>query len=112
MINQSIQQQLSSCQNLMHQLIQQTQQASGMYEQLLQQEQQNAHMLQQLAQKEQLAAQNIQTALRGHQTAIQQMQQVSHICGQIEDTLTQTMISNQAAYGSTVTGAYPGQYRQ
>jgi hypothetical protein len=112
LINQSIQQQLSSCQNLMHQLIQQTQQASSVYQQMLQQEQQNAHLLQQLAQKEQLAAQNIQMALRGHQTAIQQMQQVSQICSQLENTITNSMISNQAAYSTSSMGAYPSQYRQ
>lgn len=82
--NSSISSQINHCEQLISQLVNQTQQASQMYQQLLQQEQQNAKTLEEIAQKEQRAAQMIQTALQGHQTAIQQMQQVSQICRQIE----------------------------
>ncbi|MFC5406078.1 hypothetical protein [Cohnella soli] len=78
--NQSLQQ----CEQIIQQLVNQTQQASQNYQQLLQQEQQNAQRLEELAHREQKAAQMIQTALQGHQTVIQQLQQVSNLCRQIE----------------------------
>lgn len=82
--NPSIAGQINQCEQLISQLITQTQQASQMYQQLLQQEQQNARTLEEIAQKEHRAAQTIQTALQGHQTAIQQMQQMSQNLRQIE----------------------------
>ncbi|MGG1660191.1 AMP-dependent synthetase and ligase [Brevibacillus sp. NRS-1366] len=75
--------QLAHCEQLIGQLVQQTQQASAQYQQLLQQEERNAVQLQQIAQREQQAAQMIQTALQGHQKAIQQLQQISSICNQV-----------------------------
>ncbi|WP_372637675.1 hypothetical protein [Cohnella sp.] len=77
-------QSLHQCEQIVQQLIHQTQQASQNYQMLLQQEQQNAQRLEELAQREQRAAQMIQTALQGHQTAIQQLNQVSNLCRQIE----------------------------
>ncbi|MBH5316861.1 AMP-dependent synthetase and ligase [Paenibacillus sp. GSMTC-2017] len=79
-------QQLAHADQLVQQLIQQTQQASTQYQQLLQQEQQNARTLEQLVHKEQQAVQIIQTALQGHQTAIQQLQQISALCNQATQT--------------------------
>lgn len=82
------QQQLAQAEQLIQQLVNQTQQASAQYQQLLTQEQQNAQMLEQLAQREQHAAQVIQTALQGHQTAIQQLHQISSLCNQISQQST------------------------
>lgn len=83
--------QLNQIENVVHQLIQQTQQASMQYQQLLKQEQENAAMLQQISQREQQAAHIIQTALQGHQTAIQQLNQITNFCNQISHTtLSQT----------------------
>jgi len=91
-----VNEQLAHCQQLIGQLVQQTQQASAQYQQLLQQEQQNAMQLQQLAQREQQAAQIIQTALQGHQKAIQQLQHVSTICNQVAHSAlpTNTIFAN------------------
>jgi len=75
---------LHQCEQIVQQLVQQTQQASQNYQQLMQQEQQNAQRLEELAQREQKAAQMIQTALQGHQTVIQQLHQISNLCRQIE----------------------------
>ncbi|TGU67765.1 AMP-dependent synthetase and ligase, partial [Mesorhizobium sp. M00.F.Ca.ET.186.01.1.1] len=80
--NSQIAQQLAKCEQLIAQLIQQTQQASVQYQQLLQQEQKNAMALEQIAQREHQAAHMIQTALQGHDIAIQQMQQIANICRQ------------------------------
>lgn len=83
MHTQTISSQLAQCEQLIQQLVQQTQQASMKYQQLLQQEQRNALQLEQLAQREHQAAQIIQTALQGHQTALQQLHQISSLCNQI-----------------------------
>ncbi len=92
-------QSLAQAEQLIQQLMQQTQQASGQYQQLLKQEQENAALLQQIAQREQQAAHIIQTALQGHQTAMQQLQQISGICNQISNSSHQAslhMNANQA----------------
>ncbi|MBN2983120.1 hypothetical protein JW799_18215 [Cohnella algarum] len=91
--------QLHQCQNIVQQLINQTQQATQMYQQMLQQEQQNAARLEELAQREQRAVQMIQTALHGHQTAIQQMNQVSQMCRQLEQSVQHI---NTQTFSSTV----------
>ncbi|RUS45101.1 hypothetical protein [Cohnella sp. AR92] len=82
--NNSASSSLQQCEQIIQQLVHQTQQASHNYQMLLQQEQQNSQRLEDLARREQQAAQMIQTALQGHQTAIQQLQQVSSICRQVE----------------------------
>ncbi|MFC4809883.1 hypothetical protein [Paenibacillus sp. GCM10023250] len=83
-MNASLSQSLHQCEQIIQQLVNQTQQASQNYQMLLQQEQQNAQQLEQLAQREQRAAQIIQTALQGHQTAIQQLQHITELCRQAE----------------------------
>lgn len=85
--NNQIHQSLHQCEQIVQQLVNQTQQANQNYQLLLQQEQQNAQRLEELAQREQRAVQTIQTALQGHQTAIQQLQQVSQLCRQMEQTI-------------------------
>ncbi|CAM4391972.1 AMP-dependent synthetase and ligase [Paenibacillus alkaliterrae] len=87
--NNQISQQLAHAEQLIQQMVHQTQQASGQYQQLLKQEQNNAVLLEQIAQREQQAVQIIQTALQGHQTAIQQLQQISGICNQMAHTASQ-----------------------
>ncbi|MCA0755467.1 AMP-dependent synthetase and ligase [Paenibacillus sp. N4] len=93
----------SQAEQLVQQLIHQTQQASMQYQQLLKQEQENAALLQQIAQREQQASQIIQTALHGHQTAIQQLQQISGLCHQMESSISHQiptyMSSQQQATG-------------
>lgn len=91
-------QQLAHAEQLIQQLVNQTQQASGQYQQLLNQELNNAKLLEQIAQREQQAAQIIQTALQGHQTALQQLQQISNICNQISHA--QTTNSQVHAYSN------------
>jgi regulator of sigma D len=81
------QQQLHQCEQIMQQLVQQTQQGTAMYQQLLQQEQQNASSLENLVQRERNAAQMIQTAIQHHQQAVQQCQQVIQLCNQLENTI-------------------------
>jgi DNA repair ATPase RecN len=85
--NNQASQSLHQCEQMIQQLVNQTQQASHNYQMLLQQEQQNAQRLEELASREQKAAQIIQTALQGHQTAIQQLHQVSQICKQVENMI-------------------------
>ncbi|WNC12107.1 AMP-dependent synthetase and ligase [Brevibacillus brevis] len=87
---QSLSAQLAQCEQLIHQLVQQTQQASVKYQQLLQQEQRNAEQLEQLAQRERQAAHIIQTALQGHQTALQQLQQISSLCNQMASSASRS----------------------
>lgn len=76
-------QQLAQAEQLIQQLIHQTQQASMQYQQLLNQEKNNAVQLEQIAQREHQAASIIQSALQGHHTAIQHLQQINAICQQI-----------------------------
>lgn len=102
-INNQVSQSLHQCEQLIQQLVQQTQQASHNYQMLLQQEQQNVQRLEELAQREQRAVQMIQTALQGHQTAIQQLQQVSSLCRQVEQMI---QIQSNAAFSQTSQTAY------
>ncbi|MGO4183702.1 AMP-dependent synthetase and ligase [Paenibacillus sp. MCAF9] len=94
--NNQISQQLAHAEQLIQQLVNQTQQASGQYQQLLNQELNNAKALEQIAQREQQAAQIIQTALQGHQTALQQLHQISTICNQ----LAQSSQTQMTAYST------------
>lgn len=99
--------------NIVQQLIQQTQQASAQYQQLLKQEQENAALLQQIAQREQQAAQIIQTALQGHHSAVQQMHNIQNLCNQItQSSMTQSSsyIQNQDNGYANTTGY--SSYRQ
>lgn len=89
--SQSLSTQLAQCEQLIHQMVQQTQQASVKYQQLLLQEQRNAEQLEQLAQRERQAAHIIQTALQGHQTALQQLQQISNLCNQMASSASRTV---------------------
>lgn len=84
--NNGMHQALQQCEQILQQLVNQTEQASQNYQMLLQQELQNAQQLHELAQREQRAAQIIQNALQGHHTAVQQLQHVSQICRQLEQT--------------------------
>ncbi|OBZ17716.1 AMP-dependent synthetase and ligase [Bacillus sp. FJAT-26390] len=104
--NNQISQQIAHAEQLIQQLVNQTQQASGQYQQLLNQELNNAKLLEQIAQREQQAAHIIQTALQGHQTALQQLQQISNICNQISHEQTTNSqvnaysnMNNQQAFG-------------
>ncbi|QMV39839.1 hypothetical protein [Cohnella cholangitidis] len=103
--NNQLNQNLHQCEQIIQQLVNQTQQASQNYQQLLQQEQQNAQRLEELAHREQRAAQMIQTALHGHQTAIQQLQQVANLCRQIEQMA-------QVQFNSSITHANVNPYAQ
>lgn len=87
-------QQLAHAEQLIQQLVNQTQQASVQYQQLLHQEKNNAVQLEQIAQREHQAASIIQTALQGHQTAIQQLQQINAICQQISRTASSSYNTN------------------
>ncbi|MEK4009036.1 hypothetical protein [Paenibacillus sp. FSL H3-0333] len=69
--------QIRECEQIVQQLMAQTQQGTQNYQQLLQQEQQDAAKLQELSQHNSKAIQMIQQALQGHQTAMQQLQQIS-----------------------------------
>ncbi|GMK37769.1 hypothetical protein PCCS19_08230 [Paenibacillus sp. CCS19] len=100
--NPSVQQ----VEQLVQQLVQQTQQASQNYQQLLQQEQQNAQRLEELAQREQRAAQVIQTALQGHQTAIQQLNQIASLVRQVEQSA-----HSQAQYAYNPAFSQPSHYQ-
>lgn len=91
-------QQLAHAEQLIQQLVNQTQQASMQYQQLLNQEKNNALQLEQIAQREHQAASIIQNTLQGHQTAIQQLQQISGICHQISHSA--------ASYNTNVMPAY------
>lgn len=100
--NNGIQQALHQCEQIAHQLINQTQQASHNYQMLLQQEQQNAQRLEELAQREQRAAQTIQNALQGHQAVIQQLQQVSQICRQAEQLVLNQSFNANVPFAANV----------
>ncbi|KJD45668.1 hypothetical protein [Paenibacillus terrae] len=93
------QQQLRQCEQIMQQLVQQTQQGTAMYQQLLQQEQQNASNLEDLVQRERNAAQMIQTAIQHHQQAVQQCQQVIQLCSQLENTIRSSSQMTQPGFG-------------
>ena len=69
--------QIRECEQIVQQLMAQTQQGTQNYQQLLQQEQQDAAKLQELSQHNSKAIQMIQQALQGHQTAMQQLGQIS-----------------------------------
>ena len=97
--NNGIQQALQQCEQIVQQLINQTQQASHNYQMLLQQEQQNAQRLEELAQREHRAAQTIQVAMQGHQTAIQQLQHVTQLCRQVEQ-IAQSQQFNTASFAN------------
>ncbi|MEC0236812.1 hypothetical protein P4H71_21060 [Paenibacillus kribbensis] len=94
------QQQLHQCEQIMQQLVQQTQQGTAMYQQLLQQEQQNASSLESLVQRERNAAQMIQTAIQHHQQAMQQYQQVIQLCNQLENTIRSSSQMTQPGFGA------------
>jgi hypothetical protein len=100
-----IAQQITQCQQMISQLIAQTQHGSALYQQMKQQELQNAQQLQQLAQREQQAAQMLEQALQSHGQALQQMHQCLQICTQLERIVQQQMIANsaqnQAFYANT-----------
>lgn len=98
--NMAPQQQLHQCEQIMQQLVQQTQQGTAMYQQLLQQEQQNAASLEDLVQRERHAAQMIQTAIQHHQQALQQYQQVIHLCSQLENTMRSSSQMTQPGFGN------------
>ncbi|NQX47319.1 hypothetical protein HQN87_18465 [Paenibacillus tritici] len=68
--------QIRECEQIIQQLMAQTQQGTQLYQQMLQQEQQDAAKLQELSQHNNKAIQMIQQAMQGHQTAMQQMQQI------------------------------------
>ncbi|WP_127491984.1 hypothetical protein [Paenibacillus glycanilyticus] len=104
--NNQASQSLHQCEQVIQQLVNQTQQASQNYQMLLQQEQQNAQRLEELAAREQKAAQIIQTALQGHQTAIQQLQQVSQICRQVESMIHTQFNSSVSQSFNTHTPSY------
>ncbi|GKU78221.1 AMP-dependent synthetase and ligase [Paenibacillus sp. L3-i20] len=104
--NNQTSQQLAHAEQIIQQLVNQTQQASGQYQQLLNQELNNAKLLEQIAQREHQAAQIIQTALQGHQTALQQLQQISSICNQVSHS--QTTNSQLHAYSNTNSQQPPG----
>ncbi|WP_225999721.1 hypothetical protein [Paenibacillus sp. BJ-4] len=93
------QQQLHQCEQIIQQLVQQTQQGTAMYQQLLQQEQQNASSLESLVQRERNAAQMIQTAIQDHQKAMQQYQQVIQLCSQLENTIRSSSQMTQPGFG-------------
>lgn len=93
------QQQLRQCEQIMQQLIQQTQQGTTMYQQLLQQEQQNASSLENLVQRERNAAQMIQTAIQHHQQAMQQCHQVIQLCSQLENSIRSSSQMTQPGFG-------------
>lgn len=76
--------QISQSEQIIQQLMTQTQQGTQNYQQLLQQEQEHAAKLQELSQHSNKAIQMIQQALQGHQTAMQQLQQVSQLIRQLE----------------------------
>lgn len=93
------QQQLRQCEQIMQQLVQQTQQGTTMYQQLLQQEQQNASSLENLVQRERNAAQMIQHAIQHHQQAIQQYHQVIQLCSQLENSIRSSSQMTQPGFG-------------
>lgn len=80
--NQSAQ--IRECEQIVQQLMAQTQQGTQNYQQLLQQEQQDAAKLQELSQHNSKSIQMIQQALQGHQTAMQQLQQISQSVRSLE----------------------------
>ncbi|KAF6562441.1 hypothetical protein G9G63_18255 [Paenibacillus sp. EKM202P] len=97
--NMAPQQQIHQCEQIIQQLVQQTQQGTAMYQQLLQQEQQNASSLESLMQRERNAAQMIQTAIQDHQKAMQQYQQVIQLCSQLENTIRSSNQMTQPGFG-------------
>ncbi|ADM68527.1 hypothetical protein GMA19_00677 [Paenibacillus polymyxa E681] len=99
--NMAPQQQLHQCEQIMQQLVQQTQQGTAMYQQLLQQEQQNASSLESLVQRERSAAQMIQTAIQHHQQAMQQYQQVIQLCSQLENSIRSSSQMTQPGFGDS-----------
>jgi uncharacterized membrane protein len=105
-------QQLRHCEQLLSQLIQQTQQSTRKYQQMLQQEQQNVATLEQLAQRERQAVQIIQTALQGHQTALDQLYQASAICRQLESAVTGAVPAAGLSYTATGAGSFIPQPQQ
>jgi len=98
--------QIRHCEQLLSQLIQQTQQSTQKYQQMLQQEQQNVAMLEQLAQRERQTVQIIQTALQGHQTALEQLQQASSLCRQLEYAVTNAVPAAGLSYTAAGAGSY------
>lgn len=92
-MHQQVNQLASQCDQMIRQMVTQTNQNTRTYQQIAQTEEQNARELERLVQREHQTAQTIQNIIRSHEQSIQQLNQLQSLVGQISQTAS--IISNQ-----------------
>jgi len=122
-MQQQMNQLVSQCDQMIRQMVTQTNQNTRTYQQIAQTEEQNARELERLVQREHQTAQTIQNIIRSHEQAIQQLNQLQTLVNQISHSASMisqqnlqmvSQISQQTPYAAQTQYGQPaaGQYNQ
>jgi len=122
-MQQQMNQLVSQCDQMIRQMVNQTNQNTRTYQQMAQTEEQNARELERLVQREHQTAQTIQNMIRTHEQTIQQLNQLQSLVSQISHSASMisqqnmqmvSQISQQTPYTASIQYGQPSasQYNQ